>query len=96
MVDTFFHGSIYKNAVAVFIMWLAFGQGVAAAATTVMQYTYDPDGRVTTVVYDTGLCLIYTYDANGNRLTQSGKAVTPSQGFVWGVGVWGCAPWTAG
>jgi hypothetical protein len=37
----------------------------AAAASTV--YTYDQLGRLTTAAYDNGLCIAYSYDANGNR-----------------------------
>jgi len=36
----------------------------ALAATT---YTYDSLGRVTTVTYDNGKEIIYTYDQAGNR-----------------------------
>jgi hypothetical protein len=39
-------------------------------------------------------CIVYTYDANGNRtsqsITTSGGALSP----VWGTGVWGCFVWT--
>lgn len=67
----------------------------ADAATTSVQYTYDQLGRVTTALYDNGTCVIYTYDAAGNRTAQtfttSGTPTSP----VWGSGVWGCFPWTA-
>ncbi|MEM6532746.1 MAG: immunoglobulin-like domain-containing protein [Myxococcota bacterium] len=33
-------------------------------------YEYDAVGRVTRVVYDDGSGLLYTYDANGNRLSR--------------------------
>jgi hypothetical protein len=39
-------------------------------------------------------CIVYTYDANGNRQTQmitvSGGGMTPT----WGTGTWGCFKWT--
>lgn len=39
-------------------------------------------------------CIIYTYDTNGNRLSQtitvSGGGMTPT----WGSGIWGCFRWT--
>lgn len=39
-------------------------------------------------------CIVYTYDASGNRQTQtitvSGGGLTPS----WGTGTWGCFTWT--
>lgn len=33
-------------------------------------YTYDALGRILTMTYDTGVIVIYTYDANGNRTQQ--------------------------
>jgi YD repeat-containing protein len=36
----------------------------ALAATT---YTYDTLGRLSTVTYDNGETIVYTYDAAGNR-----------------------------
>ncbi len=69
--------------------------GPAGAANGSAAYTYDPLGRVTTVLYDTGVCVVYKYDANGNRTSQTidvgGAPTTPS----WGSGVWGCFAWTA-
>lgn len=39
-------------------------------------------------------CIVYTYDANGNRqsqtITVSGGGMTPT----WGTGTWGCFKWT--
>ncbi len=39
-------------------------------------------------------CIVYTYDGNGNRqsqtITVSGDGMTPS----WGTGTWGCFKWT--
>lgn len=32
-------------------------------------YTYDDNGRLTQVAYDDGSGILYTYDANGNRLS---------------------------
>ncbi len=51
-----------------FTIWLA-APGIAytGAAT----YAYDALGRVVSVVYDTGVIVYYTYDANGNRLSQT-------------------------
>jgi YD repeat-containing protein len=60
----------------------------ALAANGSVSYTYDASGRVTTVSYDTGVCVIYTYDPNGNRtsetVTVSGAGAT---------GIWGCFGW---
>ena len=72
-------------------LWVSPSEG----ATTSVQYTYDPLGRVTTASYDNGTCIAYTYDANGNRTAQtfttSGTPASP----VWGSGVWGCFPWNS-
>ena len=54
-------------------------------------YTYDQPGRIATGLYDNGLCLAYTYDANGNRTAQT--ASTPGAP-AWGSGTWGCFSWT--
>lgn len=39
-------------------------------------------------------CILYTYDTNGNRLSQlilaSGSPAAPT----WGTGVWGCFKWS--
>ena len=37
---------------------------IASAATT---YTYDTLGRLSSVTYDNGKTIVYTYDAAGNR-----------------------------
>jgi len=57
-------------------------------------YTYDPLGRVTTGLYDNGLCIAYAYDANGNRTTQTNTIASAPESATWGSGVWGCFSWT--
>ena|ERR1700720_623186 len=42
----------------------------AHAANGSVAYTYDALGRVSTASYDTGVIVLYTYDANGNRTQQ--------------------------
>jgi YD repeat-containing protein len=78
-------------AIAVPILLSAIGTDALA---TSVKYNYDLLGRVATAYYDNGTCVAYTYDANGNRTTQtntaSGAPVTPT----WGTGVWGCFQWT--
>jgi YD repeat-containing protein len=64
----------------------------AGAATGSVAYTYDALGRVTTASYDTGACVIYAYDANGNRTSQTIN-VSASTTAVWGNFLWGCANW---
>jgi YD repeat-containing protein len=62
--------------------------GLAYAANGSVAYTYDALGRVTTASYDTGVCILYTYDANGNRLSETIKVSAASA-----TGVWGCFNW---
>lgn len=54
---------------------LAFSPQQATAASGSASYTYDALGRVTSASYDTGVIVIYSYDANGNR---SQKVVSTS------------------
>lgn len=60
------------------------------AANGSVAYTYDSLGRVTTASYDTGVCIIYTYDANGNRLSETINVTASGS-----TGVWGCFNWNA-
>jgi YD repeat-containing protein len=57
-------------------------------------YGYDADGRVTTALYDNGLCVVYVYDENGNRTSQTNTASGAPQTPTWGTGSWGCFNWT--
>ena len=65
----------------------------ASAANGSVSYTYDALGRLITAHYDTGVCIVYAYDANGNRTSQTvnvgGNPGTPT----WGTGTWGCFNW---
>jgi YD repeat-containing protein len=69
--------------------WLA-----ADATGATASFSYDDVGRVSSVSYDNGTCVVYTYDANGNRtsqtITSAGPPITPT----WGTGVYGCFFWT--
>jgi YD repeat-containing protein len=62
---------------------------VANAANGSVAYGYDALGRVTTASYDTGVCIVYKYDANGNRLSET---ITIAAGGS-STGVWGCFNW---
>jgi YD repeat-containing protein len=66
----------------------------SSPASASVSYTYDPLGRVTTALYDNGLCVAYSYDANGNRTSQNNTISTPATTPIWGAGVWGCFSWT--
>lgn len=85
---------IRNVCVAVLLVVLAGTTSVDAVAASA-SYTYDPLGRVTTALYDNGVCIAYSYDAAGNRTSQSNTASGPSESAVWGSGVWGCFVWTA-
>ena len=39
------------------------------------------------------LCVVYNYDENGNRVSQS-SFTFGSPGAVWGSGIYGCFDWT--
>ena len=54
-------------------------------------YTYDTLGRLTSVIYDNGLCIAYSYDAAGNRTSISNATNSPA---IWGSGTWGCFAWS--
>jgi len=64
--------------------------GVSASGS----YTYDPLGRLATALYDNGTCVAYSYDAAGNRTSQTITIASAPQSPIWGSGVWGCFPWT--
>jgi hypothetical protein len=60
----------------------------ANAANGSVAYSYDALGRVTTASYDTGVCIVYKYDANGNRLSETIAIAVSGT-----TGVWGCFNW---
>ncbi len=66
----------------------------AAAEAAGVTYSYDFVGRVTTAVYDNAVCIVYGYDANGNRLSQTNTSGGTPVSPVWGSGKWGCFFWT--
>ena len=80
-----------KCIAAIFVS--AVQSNVAFAMVSII-YTDDALGRVATALYDNGTCIVYSYDANGNRtaqtITTSGNPTTP----VWGTGSWGCFIWS--
>jgi YD repeat-containing protein len=74
--------------------WTSLGQMPAQAAS--VAYTYDLLGRVTTALYDNGTCIIYSYDAAGNRTSQTNTTGGAPVTATWGTGTWGCFKWTSG
>ena len=67
------------------------GNTTTRAANGSVVYTYDALGRVTSASYDTGVIILYSYDANGNR-TQQTINVNSSTG-VWDTSSWDQALW---
>lgn len=77
------------------IIILAFaGIFYSSGAYSSVNYGYDPLSRITTALYDNGVCVVYAYDANGNRTSQTNAASGPPESPTWGSGVWGCFSWT--
>jgi hypothetical protein len=71
-----------KLRLAGVILAAAFGLAApAVAANGSVTYTYDALGRVSTASYDTGVIVIYSYDANGNRTQQVVNVNTGT--FTW-------------
>jgi YD repeat-containing protein len=66
---------------------------VPSGADTAVIYRYDPLGRIATALYDNGLCVVYLYDANGNRTSQTIVAA-PQSPPQWGSVQWGAFNWT--
>ena len=65
----------------------------ALAANGSVAYTYDALGRVTTASYDTGVCITYAYDPNGNRTSQTILVAGTGGTTIWGCFNWGQANW---
>jgi YD repeat-containing protein len=72
------------------ILLVVAGATPGEAANGAVVYTYDALGRLTTASYDTGVCITYSYDANGNRLSE--RILVTAAGST---GVWGCFNWNA-
>jgi YD repeat-containing protein len=75
----------YRNA-ALAVAAFFFGCMSAGAACANVTYTYDNLGRLASAAYDSGVTIYYSYDPNGNRLTQVVQANST-------VGVWGSFNW---
>lgn len=77
---------------AVALLAVAVSDAPRAANGSVV-YTYDALGRLSTASYDTGVCIAYTYDANGNRLSEKILVTSGSSTGVWGCFNWNNARW---
>jgi YD repeat-containing protein len=65
-----------------------FAQSVGSAA-----FSYDAAGRLASAAYPTGVCVSYSYDANGNQITRSVITAVAAGSLVWDTGRWNCALW---
>ena len=81
------------HAATVIVAMIAFPLADGFAANGSVVYTYDALGRVTSASYDTGVCIAYTYDANGNRLTEKILVTSSASTGVWGCFNWNNAKW---
>jgi YD repeat-containing protein len=79
-------GRLFAATLAAIIL----NQAPATAATT---YLYDLVGRLTVIRYDNGVCVAYSYDADGDR-TSSSTALNATGPLEWGASAWGCKTWT--
>ncbi len=80
---TLFHKVRIPVAAATLLSW-----AVPTIANDSVAYGYDPDGRLVTALYDTGVCIAYAYDANGNRTSQTSSTAPANP--TWGSTTWGC------
>jgi len=69
------------------------GATPGSTANGAVNYSYDSLGRLTMASYDTGACVAYSYDANGNRIAQTISVGGSSIPGVWGCFVWGNGKW---
>jgi YD repeat-containing protein len=70
------------------------GNLIPGGADASVYYGYDNLGRLKTALYDNGVCIVYIYDANGNRTSQTSTVSSSPESPVWGTGSWGCFYWT--
>ena len=63
------------------------------AADASVTYQYDATGRLIAASYNNGLCITYTYDLNGNRLSETTGPCSTAGTGVWGSFNWNQAPW---
>ncbi|SON58435.1 tRNA3(Ser)-specific nuclease (plasmid) [Hartmannibacter diazotrophicus] len=82
---------ISKLSILVAILSLSSG---ATSAQSQVLYTYDDLGRLISALYDNSVCVVYSYDANGNRTAQTNSVSGAPSTPTWGTGVLGCFRWT--
>lgn len=80
-----------RSVVAALLLSVLFLSDAVHAATGNVTYTYDALGRVSSASYDSGVIVVYSYDANGNRTARTIN--TNSTTGNWGSFTWGAALW---
>ena len=80
-----------KRSKLLVMLTLVVGFVAADAIAAGISYTYDATGRIATGIYDSGMCVAYSYDAVGNRTSQTNTSMSSP---VWGAVPWGCPNWT--
>jgi YD repeat-containing protein len=83
-----------SRARALVIASILAGLFAVASADASVIYTYDRVGRLVSALYDNNTCIVYAYDTNGNRTSQTITAGGSPSTPTWGVGVYGCFRWT--
>jgi YD repeat-containing protein len=58
-------------------------------------FGYDVLGRIVTARYDNGSCIVYAYDATGNRTSQVSLGPPQTSPPLWDAGSWGSFTWSS-
>jgi len=83
----------HTSKLLMLLSWLIlFFQSSASASD---HYGYDLLGQIATVRYENGLCVIYTYDKNGNIVRQIGNAAPTETAVLWGSDTWPDFAWSS-
>lgn len=93
--DKMLAGSLHAFRPVAAAAIIAGGFVIPAGADNSVAYGYDEVGRLRSALYDNGLCITYSYDAVGNRISQTNTLNGDPIQAVWGVGSWGCFKWTS-
>jgi YD repeat-containing protein len=84
----------WRTAAAGFTAFVLATWSIPKTAEAATVYLYDPQGRLTATIYDSGVCVTYSYDADGNR-TSSVVSLSATGSLTWGAGLWGCRTWSS-
>lgn len=71
----------------------ALGVSSPASASPLLMMSGGLSSSLMMLISTGNLCIVYDYDANGNRTSQS-SFTFGSPGTVWGSGTFGCFNWT--